>query len=235
MALALERILQNELANFEPSNWGLYQKYFIKREVPVGDCIPDLICVGIKFLPGEINWPINWNGKHSFVLWLLKKFDKLKLGEIINYSFDTEKDVKQILSDLVSKDFVYETENKSYKLSKLIKSIDADVISFEVKINDWKEALCQAKKYLHFSDKAIVVIDQINSCDIDLVKHEFEKENIGLCLISKKTIQWIIKPIEKNLIVNYYHEFVIFNALLPRNQIRWELRYVENASFQALM
>ena len=75
------------------------------------------------------------------------------------------------------------------------KGNDISIISFELKLKNWKTASKQAFRYKSFSDVAYVILPQ-NLISVALKNIEyFKKYNIGLALFSKeKELNIIHKP-----------------------------------------
>jgi len=82
---------------------------------------------------------------------------------------------------LVKYDLAHE-ESGSYRLGRIIDFENSEVCSFEFKLNNWKRALYQAKRYLSFSHRVYVVLPHERLSRVEDHLDRFSTFNIGLIL-----------------------------------------------------
>lgn len=222
-----EKDLQMDLSKIVASETFRSSYSFFRREVPIGDCIPDLVAVNFLNIPKLKRFPNSWNSKHSYLIWLLKKWNSLALSEISSLIFESEERVLPILDQLVKFDLIID-DNNYYSLSKWVSLIHAEVISYEAKLTRWKEALDQCVRYSAFSDKTYVVMDKGGVPSGTSFYEKFESNNIGLCTINNNRLEVLVKP-RRNLELGFEKEYLVFSTLVPKRQILWSLRNSENA------
>ncbi len=222
-----EKDLQIDLSEIVASETSSGSYRFFRREVPIGECIPDLVVVNYYYLPKLTKFPNSWNSKHSYIIWLLKKWNNLSLSEISTFMYESEERILPILSQLVKFDLIID-DNNIFNLSKRVSLIHAEVITYEAKLTRWKEALDQCVRYSSFSDKTYVVMDKDGVPLDKLIIEKFETKNIGLCIINNNKLEVIVKP-KQNLELSFEREYLVFSTLIPKRQMLWSIRNSENA------
>lgn len=71
-----------------------------------------------------------------------------------------------------------------------------EIICIEAKLRNWKRAIRQAYRYKSFSEESYVFMDEAY-IDSPLKNiEEFKKYNIGLCGVSKESINVYYKPLD---------------------------------------
>ncbi len=224
MIFQKERELQSELEVTSSSEWGNHDLAFTKREVPIGECIPDFIYVGYKSTPTMNNWPNRWNAKYSFILALLREHGSLTGQEIASICFEEIETISPILLFLEKHEIITRSLNEKYTLSEKIAQIDAEIVAIEAKLTDWREAFHQAVRYQQFADKVIVAMDAEGIPRDDKSLELFKACNIGLCAISFSNIEWLIQPGRNNPTDTFNKEYIVNSTLIPSRQILWTRR-----------
>ncbi len=219
-----ERDLQRELEIVEPSNWGKHEVFYLKREVPIGECIPDLICVGYQEFPISAKWPKKWKSKYSFILSLLRENGPLSLDEIADLCFEDEMKISPLLSELVKDRTIVLTREDKYTLSYEVALIEAEVIAIEAKLTKWREALNQGMRYKQFADKVIVAMDADGAPRSPDALELFSDSNIGLCAVTHDDVEWLVEPTKTPPSDMYDNEYIINSTLVPSRQILWTRR-----------
>ena len=216
-----ERDLQAELAMLD---FGLFKPDLAKysrRELPVGNCRPDLLCVYIENMPDVQIWPHNWSHKHSYVIWVLRNKHKVSPENIAKYSYEREKKIQPILDDLINKNILTWTDPNKLSLSAPIKNMQANVVAVEAKLKNWREALSQAKHYKEFANIAIVAMDASNIPIAKTILAEFVNNGIGLCAVSPRAIDWVIRPRKSTTVPSHQKEYIVMSAAHPKTQTAW--------------
>jgi len=167
---------------------------FVRREVPMGEVIPDIIYVGFRSPPKHSMWSRKWTFRHSFVLSLVRHRHRLHKETIACLCYETEERISSLLIDLQRSGAIVQNSNGSYSLSRDMSHIKACVVAVETKLRRWRDALEQAKMYRRFADESIVVMAAVyvpkQKDDLSL----FRKAGVGLCAATPKGVCWVIKP-----------------------------------------
>ncbi len=231
MFYQLEKDLQNDLQNLV-SDYEIKKRSntYVRREVPVGECVPDLVTVKFHKNPTIKKWPRKWSAIYSYFLWIFRKWNHLSIEELSEKYFDTPKRIQPYINDLLKYELINESEGY-YFLSPEYLKMDVEVIAFEAKLFRWHEALNQGIRYSQFANKVYVVMDPEGLPKRDSSLDLFRKHGIGLCGISNSSFNIIIKA-KNNLEVNYENEYLINSTLLPARQTFWSCLNSENASHQ---
>lgn len=231
MTYLYEKDLQLDLSTIVASQNRRNSIGFFRREIPIGECIPDLVYVEFRAAPILEKIPQRWSNRHSYLIWLLKKWNRLTLSEISDLYFVSETKIKPLINDLVKTKMIIEDDNY-FSLSNWVSSIQAEVVSYEAKLYRWKEALKQCIRYSAFSDRTYVVMDKDGVPSKASILHDFEENNIGLCVINNNKLEILVNP-KNNIDLGFEKEYIIFSTLIPSRQIFWSFLNSENAFSQA--
>ncbi|MBI2032577.1 MAG: hypothetical protein HYT09_02940, partial [Candidatus Levybacteria bacterium] len=99
----------------------------------------------------------------------------------------TQKEVGRMLHALAIKNYIEKIDKESYRKCKMIDPLNPikSIIAIEVKLNDHKKGLTQARRYQYFADESYLAILKEAERNIDY--EEFNKYNIGLILFDNCT------------------------------------------------
>lgn len=222
MNYKLEKDLQMDLA-IRDLGILVSSTQYIRREVAIGECIPDVVIVGFPDNFGIINYPKKISNRHIYILWLIKKSKQISSYEIANKSFQRIDKVNRIIKDLVDSGAVIKTENGDFRVQDTIASLQTEVVAIEAKLSKWNQALEQAKRYQEFADKVIVAIDADKTPKRKSVIEKFIEQNIGLCAISPNSLDWIVYP-RYAFVESFEKECLVTSALSPSTHTLWERR-----------
>jgi len=196
----------------------------IRREVPVGPCIPDLVYVRFLEMPLPSLWPTRWTYRHTYILWLLRRWKRLRLKTIAAHVYEPLEKVSTVLDELTESGAVAVLDTGAFTLSPQMSKLRAEVISVEVKLYRWKEALDQARKYKQFSDRTFVAMDKSRiPSSLEAIK-AFRKLHVGLCAVSEETIDWIVPPHAAHPKFGPDKEYLVSAAASSSSQMLWSLR-----------
>jgi hypothetical protein len=232
MRYKTERDLQIEIASLDFGLVGFPDISYVRREVPVGGCIPDLVTIGFYEMPSTEYWPNNWSYKHSYVIWLLRQWKRLTAETIASLSFESLHRVKPIIQDLVESGAAVQTESGALILSKAVASIQAEVIAVEAKLRRWREALDQAIEYKTFADRVFVAMDSFGAPTEDGVLRKFFEYRVGLCAITTEGVEWLVYPRSNKQKRGHAREYLVTSAIVPSRQTLWSRRNPLKASSQ---
>ena len=230
----LQIMLSEARMNFERSQ----TITMMRREVPVGGCIPDIIYVRFADIPDPSIWPSKWTFRHTFAIWLLRQHAELTLDAMAQRFYEPPNGrIKSTMQDLVKSGAVILTKLKTFTLSEKIKNIDAEVIAGEAKLSYWQRALEQALSYRRFADKVFVAMD---SCfiphDLEILEI-FSRHSVGLCAVFPyNKLDWIVYPRKNERKVDADWDYLVASASVNSSgQTLWSARYPRKASNQAPM
>ena len=113
----------------------------------------------------------------------------------------SEKEIKNQIKNLTNFGYLEKIDKNRFK--KIIKDESLSpiqkIIAIEVKLNDHKNGLIQARRYQYFADESYLAI--LKEAEKNINIKEFNRHNIGLILFDNKTNTIEIKyPKQKNLI-----------------------------------
>ncbi len=200
-----------------------YSTLFIRREVAVGECIPDIVMVGMPNNSAKIIYPRKITSRHIFILWLIKQSKRITPVEIAEKSYQRLSKVNQIVDDLVSSGTVLKNEIGELWVQETIASLQTEVIAIEAKLSNWCQAFEQAKRYQGFADKVIVAMDAEKAPRRKEILEKFEEQNIGLCAVSPDSLEWLVYP-QYEYVESFEKEYIVSSALSPSTHTLWERR-----------
>lgn len=196
---------------------------FVRRELPVGGEIPDLIYVTFEREPPNDVWPPRWTFQHAFILWQLRRGRRLQPGTIAKRSFMPVERTSAYLEHLASSGAVQQTATGSYILSPQLAQLSVDVLAVEAKLTRWREALGQARSYATFADRVAVAMD---SAGVPRSRRDiaaFRRHGIGLLAVDADHIEWLVTPKRRHPARSPEREYMIASASDPLRQRSWSL------------
>lgn len=189
-------------------------------EVPVGRLVPDVVIVKTNTKPRHDLWPKGFSYQHSVIVWLLRSFRKLRLKTIADKVYDNPDRTERLISPLLKSGALDKNGNGAYFLSEELLNLDAKVISVEVKLKRWRDALKQAKEYKEFSDMSIVAMDASIATGNTPIRNHFISEGIGLYAVSRESASAVIAERSKE-VSHPYHDYLVASAFGKTNHTRW--------------
>ena len=182
----------------------------IEKEFSAGYGIADI--VGVKYNKHKIinryrkkaQEPVT-NIKELSIINILKTFQHISLEAIANKLGLSKQYIQNnLLKSLSEKGYVAKIGNDFLLTKNIVEHTDL-VISIEAKLNKWKDALAQAKRYQHFSNYVFVALPKPKLKNID--RFLFKKNNIGVLSLYKEEVKIELKPqkiIPRSYIMNLY-------------------------------
>ena len=228
-----ERELQIQLANLEIGLDSPFTITFLRREVPVGNRIPDLIYVRFLTLPDSTLWPRKWSFRHAHMLWLLRSHQFLTPEIVASLSYESVERITPTLDDLIRSGAVDTLPNGTLALTSKMVSIKAEIIAAEAKLRAWRAALAQANVYLRFANRVFVAMDPQFAPKDAMALDAFRQQGIGLCTVTRKTVEWLVMPTIQPGWPGPDSEYLIASAATPSRQHLWSRRNARNASRHA--
>lgn len=200
---------------------------YFRREVPVGECIPDLIYVKFDSIPKNI-WPVRMTFLHAWILGLLRHRRTLSVETIAALAFDEPRKIGRCVADLLMAGSLEETCTDVVHLSSDYRGISAEVIALEAKLSNWWEALEQAVRYKRFADQCLVVIGKCAARNVTDMLSAFASQGIGLAQLHGKVIDWLAEP-ECNTPQSWAEREYLISLAATGRHTPWLVRYARNA------
>lgn len=193
----------------------------VRREMPVGGCIPDFLVISFASVPPAEMWPSSWTYRHAFVVAELRRSYALHRSTLASRVYETEERLAHLLDDLLHSRAIAETHSGALRLSAEMRNLRAYVTAVEAKLARWSDALGQAVGYRSFADRVIVAMDAglFNVSNADVVAH-FRREGVGLCVVDRSgpTTVHSGRRAERS---SAQREYVCSSVFLQRTQTLW--------------
>lgn len=195
----------------------------LRREVPVGGCIPDLVSVSFRRIPDSTIWPNKWTLRHIHILHAASRRPRLHLHSLADRCYESVERLRPLVRDLVRTGALTEFESGALAVAREIASIEAEVVAVEAKLDRWKDALRQAITYKRFADRAVVAMDSAGAPrDRDALR-EFETAGVGLCAVSTDSTEWLVPAPTGQTTSSPERHYLIASAASSR-QTSWSFR-----------
>ncbi len=189
-----ERELQEEIEGLLLSILPSEGERVYRREVPMGDRIPDFVCISFKNLSDEDVLPKNCTYRHAAVLATLRQRRRTQPAALAKRLYTDVDRLQPLLKDLIASGAVVENPTGSLSLSVLWAELRAEVIAVEAKLTRWKDALIQAISHKRYADAAVVAMDAATTPRKASSIQAFADQGVGLCAISPNSAEWIVEP-----------------------------------------
>lgn len=183
-AFSSERALQERLQVSDFIDREDWSAIYFRREVPIGGVIPDLVCLRFRAIPQIKPNVGRWSYRHAHLLWLLRRWKKLRLPSLVRLTYDRENNVRALIGDLLSQGMLVQSPSGAFALSQELSLLEAEVIAIEAKLYHWSQALKQACSYQHFADRVFVAMDYERIKGKNVPKAEFSYHGVGLLGVS---------------------------------------------------
>jgi hypothetical protein len=213
----LESDLHNRLLHENWSEDGSYEKIVIRSKMPISECIPDIVITKLNPPYSRIETKKKLTYKHTYVLWLLRKFGSLNIDDISAYFFEPNERIIKYVDDLLTMNFIHQNRSTNYSLNKIYSKSHSEISAIEIKIRKWKDALNQAKRYLLFADKVSVILDASRVKITDQIENSFQVDGIGLFIANENSLEMIVQPIIRRTNLSPEREYILFTALFSLN------------------
>jgi hypothetical protein len=222
-AFASERDLQARLETLDFLQDDAADAVYFRREVPVGKVIPDLVCIRFNRLP-ELNIRNSrWSFRHAYLLWLLRRRNRLTLLSLARLTYDRQDKVELLVKDLLHSGTIVQLPTGSFALSRQFASLQAEVIAVEAKLDRWNEALQQARKYQRFADRVFVAMDYERIKTKRVPIPEFIQSGVGLLGVSKTCTRFLNRG-RRYRSASPEWEYLVSSTLTNNRQALWVRR-----------
>jgi len=223
-----ERTLQKYLERFDFSVDRNTSVSYTRREVPVGEVVPDLIQIVFRSRPLLRVWPKRWSYRHACVVAALRRQPRTipQLAEIL---YERVHSLEALIDDLKRAGTVKQDAAGVVRLDPAIQDPNGYVVAVEAKLQRWRDALSQAIAYRRFADITVVVLGSAAGVTADTID-VFAREGIGLCVVEEKGLRWHVRP-TSSCGLSPEREYLLYGAASPHRP--WSRRYPKKASRQA--
>jgi hypothetical protein len=196
----------------------------VRREMPVGGCIPDILLVSFSSPPPTELWPSGFTYRHACVLAELRRSRALRRSTLATRLYETEERIAPLVNDLVGSRAIEERPTGALQLSAELRRLKSEVIAIEAKLSRWSEALDQAASYRAFADRVIVAMDAglFDASDSEAVA-SFRRAGIGLCVVDRDGPRGIHSG-RRSEQGSAKREYVCSSVLLSRTHTLWVRR-----------
>lgn len=164
------------------------KKYLIEKEVNCDFGIADLVMFKLKKITSNnVNLSLispDW----AFSLRTIeyrKIFTTDEFSQLASVSMNS---ANQALKDFCSANYCEKISNNTWRKIKQPTLISDYIVSYEVKLKNWKRALWQACRYKTFSNESWVILDCMNEKPAIKNIQSFIDFNIGLATVSKSGV-----------------------------------------------
>jgi hypothetical protein len=194
---------------------------FVRREVPIAGCIPDVVIIRLWNLPTAVR-PHGWSFRHAFVLWLLRRHGTLRFQTLASKMFDAPTLLAKAVADLVRGQLVTQRPSGALQLASCVARLRAEVVAVEAKLRRWREALFQGKTYQRFADRVIVAMDTTSEANVDL--SAFKEAGVGLYWFSPSSEPTCAVPAPLRPVSSPEREYLVGSLLVPGRHVWWSRR-----------
>jgi hypothetical protein len=196
---------------------------YFRTEFHIGNIIPDIIILNFHDnLYKDFFCNFNFSIKHSFIISILRKYEKLELYKLCKICSSTEDRMNSYIKDL-EKLKILKSNNSRISLSNEFLQMNFEIITFELKLTDINRAIDQAISYRTFSDKSIIIMDKdiINKgTDTQKIINMIPNE-IGFYCVDRNEKYMVKEPFQKDYEFSYEREYILGSLLSKRSQKLW--------------
>jgi predicted transcriptional regulator len=185
--ILIETFLAKPKAFFRNVTGKELKRYYVLREFDSGYGVADIVIgsfapyLSVKNLRScvDVNWAGALVNSQNNNIFSAKDFAK-----IYGVSMST---ARNKLNQFVSAGFMKKNNQANYSVDKEYKVAVGTSIALEAKLQKWKQALNQARRYQKYADYSFVLLDKRFSAPAEDNIEEFSKHNVGLVTMSGHT------------------------------------------------
>lgn len=221
---ASERLLQTRIAEALPIVLAGESVGAVRREMPVGSCIPDVVFVRIFEAPRAALWPRNWSFRHACIVAQLRARAALQPASLAQLAYEREVDVFAMLCDLEHSGAIVRSKRGAVSLSPAMRAVRTEITAVEAKLERWQDAFAQAVVYRQFADRVLVAMDAGAARLLSgRVLEKFRNAGVGLCVVDDQNIAFLTKGKLKRA-SSAKREYVAASLFAARSQRLWMRR-----------
>ena len=178
----------------------------IIRELKTGYGRPDVVLIqydGKLLNSGNLCSPLSQLGTYAISFLSSRPWIRPdKLGAFLNVS---KKKQTALIEELENHNFIMHNNNliKSRPKSEIMGV--KRVLTFEAKLQNWKEAVNQAERHLWFTNESYILMPYPSEKLVNIISSECSRRGLGLCLFDPTFgNRIIVKPLKKGLLNTPY-------------------------------
>lgn len=221
---ASERLLQTRIAEALPIVLDGESMGAVRREMPVGSCIPDVVFVRVFGAPRTTLWPRNWSFRHACIVAQLRGRAALQPASLARLAYEREVDVCAMLGHLEQSGAIVRSARGAVALSPEMRAVRTQITAVEAKLERWQDALAQAAAYREFADRALVAMDAGAARLLaPRVVEKFRSAGVGLCVVDAQKIRFLTRGRVARA-SSAKREYVAASLFAERSQRLWMRR-----------
>lgn len=192
-----------------------------RREMPIGNRIPDVVMVSFQQAPPYERWPRRFSFRYAAVMAVLRNRPNVTIDTVARRCFDRVDRIAEIVSDLLRAGTIEEGRPGVLRLSPAVTELQVDVTAIEAKLTRWSEALTQARSYMGFADDVFVALDT-SLVISNKVLEAFRASGVGLWKTSQECLTPIL-PACRRSSWTAEKEYVVASVMVGRSSTLWKL------------
>lgn len=191
-------------------NIKLKNDYFYKafaKEVPFDYRIIDIVMAlsNYKIDENEIKYIKYLNTIDIDLLSFIACNSKISMKRLGKMTGINDFELKKILAKLEKKKLIKKVSNYSYSIENgILKFIPQILISYELKLYNWNEALEQGIYNKRFSEYSFVILDKSRVYENKKIKFIYKENNVGLMFLDEEDNIEVINMPRVNKEINKY-------------------------------
>ena len=143
--------------------------------------IPDVLYCRWRYSPGTtVKRPATIIDAH--ILSVLEQTGRCTVSDLCERLFLLEPKAHESVNRLLKQGLIVARRSGAYTIVKDASAKRVTLVAVEMKLFRWREALDQAKSYLHFADQSFVVLDGNQVDASDKVESAFAAAGVGLLM-----------------------------------------------------
>lgn len=209
MAFALEKdmtpIVKDNVRKLLFKAISYNEEFIIAEEMPVYYRMIDLVIAIIQddkissFLDSPYEKQFKYmNNSMLDILSLFSIYDEVTVNKVQKHIFIDKDKIRNCFEVFEKKGLIIKISKQKYTATEWKKMIPNEIISLELKLQKWQEALEQAIFNKSFSDYSFVVLDKSRVSNENLMKEEYRKNNVGLIFLDEYGSLEIVNIPKKN-------------------------------------
>lgn len=210
MAFALEKEMtpkmKSNVKEFLFKTISYQDDFIIAEELPVYYRMIDLVVAIIQddkissLLDSEYEKKFKYIENYILdILALFSIYDEITVNKVQKHIFMDKQKIVDCLEVLEKRKLILKVSRQKYIATEWRKLIPEEIITLELKLQKWQEALEQAIFNKSFSDYSFVVLDKERvTKKNNIIKEEYIKNNIGLLLLDETGEFEIVNIPKKN-------------------------------------
>ena len=206
----------------------------VRREIPLGGCIPDAVFIWFRSGRPTLQWARQLSYRQAHLLATLRRHGPLSAPRLAAIEFEGVDRIWPSCNALLRLGALEATDEGLLRVAIELDRIDVEVVAVEAKISRWRSALVQAVAYKRFSHRSFVAMDHDRAPRGEEVLGEFRRAGVGLVAVGQSCSEWLVMPDSRSNPTSAEYEYLVGMALTKDRQGKWLSLNAANASLQGL-